>query len=83
MFRLLFLAFTLAVGGGPGLPASGGTPASQDAAASVVRFAVIGDMGNGSRRQRETAQQMWQQRAASRMSSSSRSGTTWRRPVAP
>ncbi len=37
-------------------------PAAQPAAASL-RFAVIGDMGTGSRRQVETARQMWTEHA--------------------
>lgn len=62
MHRLIILGFALAVAL-PASPPSAAVPTSQEAAAAVVRFAVIGDMGNGSRRQRETAQQMWEQRA--------------------
>lgn len=57
--RPLLLGLSLAVAlvaGEPPLAQS-----APDASASSVRFAVIGDMGNASRRQYETARQMWEQ----------------------
>jgi hypothetical protein len=40
-------------------PAPPAVPQGAAAAAEPVRFAVIGDMGNGSRRQLETARRLW------------------------
>lgn len=56
--RRLLLGLSLALALGAGQP-----PRAQSApdASSPIRFAVIGDMGDGSRRQLETAQQMWAQ----------------------
>lgn len=71
MSRLLLASIAVALSVWTGLPfshAAGAQPApasrvQQPPDAPVTRFAVIGDMGNGSRRQRETAQQMWAQHA--------------------
>lgn len=65
MTRRLFARLLTAVLVAAGALASAApqpAPAAQPAAAPV-RFAVIGDMGNGSRRQLETARRMWTEHA--------------------